>query len=92
MLLVRNYAILSKDGTHVENIILAYEDDPIVKDLLCCDGMEIGVGWKRDIDGKFYDPTPIVTTSNVSDYEEITLSDEEISNLLRLIQEDEARS
>lgn len=91
MLLVKRYAILSKDENTVENIILAYEDDPNVKNLLCCDDMELGIGWvKRD--GVFVDPTPIILNTAINDYEEITLSDEEISNLLRLIQEDEARS
>lgn len=88
---MNRYAILSKDGNTVENIILASHEYAEGKDMFCCDDMELGVGWVKQ-DGVFIDPTPIVLHTTINDYEEISLSDEEISNLLRLIQEDEARS
>lgn len=88
---MNRYAILSKDGNTVENIIIADHEYAKDKDMFCCDDIELGVGWvKRD--GVFVDPTPIILNTIINDYEEITLSDEEIYNLLRLIQEDEARS
>lgn len=85
---MNRYAILSKDGNRVDNIIIATPEYANDKELLCCDGMEIEVGWEK-IDGKFVDTRPIITASTIPDYEEIDLSDEEISNLLRMIQENE---
>ena len=85
---MNRYAILSKDKTRVENIIIATPEYAEGKELLCCDGIEIEVGW-QNIDGHFVDVTPKPTSTISSDYEEINMTDDEISNLLRMIQENE---
>lgn len=87
---MNRYAVLSEDGKTVENIIIASHEYAKDTGMLCCDDLEIQIGWVMDTNGEFIDPNPLSDEIAITEYAEIDMLDDDILQLLESLKDNES--